>query len=214
MAEEDRLQLVIGTLVALSALVFLIIVGTNAGTFLVGWVLLVFQIAIAAVAVGVALTALMLMGMLVLRAIGNMGNEILARIGLLERTIRETTRKLGPDILALTTAFLTFPIQESVAPYPLLYRLSVSVFLGINFFLASRLISNGGAQRFVGIFFYLAAPGAFLAAVALTTPYEAVVTWVHARSVLDLALLFFILLAIALTFTFALLRNTASSVSA
>ena len=194
----------IGALIALAVVLLLLIALLNAGTILVGIVLTIFQVAFSLVIVAVFVILLLW----ILKVIGDAEGRIKKDLESLRKTFLQATYKFGADFLSFVNALLTYLIQEAVADYPRLYKISICVLFTLDFFLASQLIGSAKrSDKIVGIIFFVSPIVLFsITVLALVSP-QAVLSWFHKRSMIEIILISSVFMSILLTFLLAFLKR-------
>jgi hypothetical protein len=208
MDERERWQWSIGALMAAALVLFLLIVILNAGSILVGLALQVFQIAVSVLAVALVVAFVWWLAGTILNALANAEDRIRNELEAMRRTLLRATNKFGADFLAFVTGGLALVIQETLADYPRLHRISIALLFAIVFFLAAQLIgSERMSERLLGIVFFLAPVASFFAALWISVPEQAMSTWLAQRSLSDRMMLLAVIVSTLLTFGFAFLKS-------
>src|SRR5207253_8684269 len=143
----------------------------------------IFQVVISLVGIAV----FVLLFLWILNVIGDAEGRIKKNLVALQKTFLRATYKSGSDILSFVTGLLAYLIQEAVADYPRLNKISICVLFTLDFFLASQLI--GSEKRFdkvIGIIFFISPVILFTVTVLALTPSHSVLSWLRTRSVVDM----------------------------
>jgi len=197
-------QYVIGSLLALALVLFLLVVVLNGGTILVGICLTIFQVGASLVIIAVFI----LLSIWILKAIGDAEGRINKNLESLRKTFLRATYKSGADVLSLVTGLLAYLIQEAVADYPRLYKISICVLFTLDFFLASQLIGSGKLpDKIIGIIFFVSPVILFSITVLALAPSQSVLSWIRTRSIVETTLMLSVLISTLLTFFFAFLKE-------
>jgi hypothetical protein len=208
MQESDRWKWGIGSILATSLVLFLLVVILNGGTILVGTVLVIFQIAISAMTIVICLGVVLWIMGTILEGIRNSEARLKESLESLRKSLLRTTNKFGSDFLAFVTGLIAYLIQESVADYPKIYKIAICVLFTLNFFLASQLIgSEKRWDKVLGIFFFVMPVVMFaITVLALLSPEE-ILNWMQGRSIQEWIMMFLVTLSTTLTFLFGFLKQ-------
>ena len=208
MEERERWLYGIGALLSLAVVLFLLIVILNSSTILVGIILTIFQIGIAALTIVVCGGIVLVVIGKVMESISDAKTEINNQLESIRKILNNLANKLGADFLALISGVLTFFVQEMVATYPLVYKLCISIVFFLNFFLASQLIGSSRVfEKIMGIFFYVAPMMTFFSAFLALGGLTKFKTWYGNIQIYEIIIISFTGLSVICGFVFAFMKS-------